>query len=384
MDAGLLIKPNYIESIHFDIFYKILEYLDSHSIRRLLLSSKSFYNHNDQIRYLLIKKIINNFDILKDDFFDIYIQAPPSFILYKFLNNLDTNYRGNVRLINILIHYIHFDIKPAEYLLDNKESPNTIETRDDFIYLFEFFIKKYHNNIYGNEQYYLSKYVIAHLIDYCSLKELDSMIKIIKIPYESITLYFDYINPHFNINCDKINKLFNYLCWKYFFGTPITEIDSHNILLCRLIKMYENKLFYGSSTDDIISITNNILAKQTLYKFTFNYQMLFNACITYNSEYYLDLILNNLDKINTERVNKSLNKFFITVTYHNIGFLVKNKFFNLLKKIVDIILGSLINLNTYIQEISQSIQDFSDVDIFKLKTSLLPYLTDYNKQLLFK
>jgi hypothetical protein len=355
-----------IENINFDIFYKILEKLDTYSFRNLLLSSKNFYQYNDEVNLLLVRKIITNFSILKTIPFKIQ-DRENNLVLYKFLNKLDVIYSGNIKMVNILIHYIHF--KETESLL----------------YLFEYVIDKFYNNIHKEEQYYLSHHILPHVIENCSIKELEVMIKTINIPYETITIYFDKLNQNTPINYEKIDILFNYLCWKYFFGiqNEISQIDSHNILFCRLIEIYEDKNKNLEDNYFVEEIVSNIINKQKIYKFIFNYQMLFNKCIICNSEYYLNFILNNLYIINIDRASKNLNKIFITITAQNIEFLIKNRFFSLLNKIINIHLGSLINLNIYIQKIKECIITFSNLDIIKLKLYLHPHLTDYNKDYLF-
>jgi hypothetical protein len=289
-----------IENINFDIFYRILEHSESSSFKNLLLSSKKLYVYNSQISFLLVKKIIENLPILKN--VPLKITNNRNLVLYKFLNKLDNIYKGNVKMSNILIHYIHF------------------RRNDDLLYLFEFLIDNCYNkntSLHKNaslnkvEQNYHSIHILPHIIKYCSIKELDIIIKTIPIPYKTISLYFDYLDIDYSdIDYQKINKLFNYLCWKHFFGfqNEISEINSHNILFCKLIELYENKNKNLEDNYFVEKIVSNIINKQKIYKFIFDYQMLFNKCIICNSEYYLDFILNNLYIINIDRASNSSSK----------------------------------------------------------------------------
>lgn len=368
-----------IENINFDIFYKILQYLDPCSVQNVLISSKNCYMYNQQVQLLLTKKIINHFDILKDIPFK-FVNEEHNLILYKFLNSLNYFYKNQeIRLINVLIHYIHFKV----YSIQNVDMSYL---REHLLYIFKFLIIKYHSNIYGEELYYLSKYMIAHIIDYCSINELDIMLENIKISHQSISIYFDYISHHIKIDAIKINKIFNYLCWKHFFGfqnNDIAEIDAHNILLSKMIKIYEYRIFYNNIVDDVIHITNNILEKQQKYHFVFDYQKLFNICLTNNSHYYLNIIINSLNTTNLKRQERNLHQLYITVTKNDIKLLIENKFLNLLKLIIDIHLGSLINLSIYINTIHDCLSELSQLDLLKVKFCLQPYLTNYNYNLLF-
>ena len=157
-----------------------------------------------------------------------------------------------------------------------------------------------------------------------------------------------------NRNVKDINFLLNYMLFKHFFRYSSFVDDILTEIACELIKSnnYEN-----------LQILRTLYNKRKLYKFRLNRQRIINASM---QQKYEDIIV-----LIHENMNDDTRPILISKDY--IRLLMKNRYYKVLEKVIELYLGETINLKGYVDEI------YYNFDNSKECKKILRFLSEKNK-----
>jgi len=339
-----------MEGLPYDIIDDTIQYLDVDSSRNLLLSSRhiyELYRHNKHYEIVMINKIMKYFSSLVklqieyknlpyDKIGEIYNTLNGLYNYFKkhqhacisdFLIYLCDNNMSNAYIFELFISYCYFS-KTGEYIY------NAIRA-DDLLYILTFTkdVQKITTYIY------VDAIILLHVIKYkISIKERKN------------TLY-----------------LLKYLLFKHFFRYAEYIEDIISEVVCELIKY-----------NDLVLMTE-LYNKQKMYKFKLNYQMIINCCIQQKNIECLEFI--HCKMIEQNELLRSSGRIpqRLLITKESIRYLMKNKGYIMLSKIIEKYLRDVINMNGYSQEIIYNF-DYKNKDCL----TLLNYLNDTNKNVILK
>jgi hypothetical protein len=332
----------------YDIIDDIMQYLDVDSSRNLLLSSKNIhdlYRHNKHYEIIMIKKFFSYFSSLAklkieyknlpyDNIGEIYNTLNKLYNYFKkhqhaclsdFLIYLCDNNMSNSYVFELLISYCYFS-KTGEYIY------NAIRA-DDLMYILTFTkdVQKITTYIY------VDAVIIMHVIKYkISIKDRKN------------TSY-----------------LLKYLLFKHFFRYSEYVEDIISEIVCELIKY-----------NDLVLITE-LYNKQKMYKFKLNYQMIITSCIQQKNTECLELVHSKMIEQNDLLINSGRIPQRVMITKESIRYLMKNKGYVMLHKIIELYLKDIININGYVQEIIYNF-DYKNKECLKL----LDYLNNKNRNMI--
>lgn len=299
--------------IPYDIADSILAFLDVKSTRNFLISSSHIYYGFHGSRHFQIcmsKKICQHFNSLsklKIDYPNLSnIELKK---LYSTLNKIYNHFKSHphtmlsdfliylcefqeAHLFEIIISHCYFS-KTGEYIYNALRA-------DDMSYLLMFY----------SDLSVITKYIFVEPV---------IILNVIK---------FKILNK----NTKDINLLLNYLLFKHFFRYSSYIDDILTEIVCEVIKSnnYEN-----------IQILKMLYHKRQFYRFRLNYQKILNASMQQKYEDIIVLIHENMiDNIRPILISKDY-----------IRILMKNKYYKVLEKVIELYLGESINLKVYVDEI---------------------------------
>lgn len=322
--------------IPYDIVDNILIFLDMENSKNFLLSSSQIYYNFHGSRHFYIcmsKKICEHFSSLSKIKIDYTTLANNDLKqIYTTLNKIYNHFRKHPQamLSDFLI-----------YLCEYQETQ-----------LFEIIISKCYFSKTGE---YIYNALRADDISYLLMFYNDLSI-ITKNIYVDALIILNVIKfKILNKNTKDISFLLNYLLFKHFFrysGLSINDILTE--IVCELIKSnnYEN-----------VDVLRMLYHKKKFYRFRLNHQRIINASM---QQKYEDVIV-----LVHENINDDVRPVLISKDY--IRLLMKNRYYKVLEKVIELYLGETINLKGYVDEI------YYNFDNSKECKKILRFLSEKNK-----
>jgi hypothetical protein len=322
---------------HFHHVYDLLDiiivkHLNIQDSINLLLVDKTSFNYTTSKRfyYIFNNKFLSYFYSLNHIKLKL-VDSINTKDLYRILNNI-YNYFKNHRdtsLADILI-----------YLCDN--CCNKLFEFDNIfnIIISHCFFSKSGNNIFNalkaNDLIYLLQFY----------KNQSVILKYIFVPPEVLKYAIIYKSKNqntivnFKDNVKDINYMIKYMLFKHFFKYSEYIEDILTDIVCSLILLNnETSLQY-------------LLKYYDIYKYKLNYQKILNACMQQSHINILDIIDTSMNKQNHFlKTTQNIDPQKIMIKKEYIRSLMQSKYYKVLNKIIDLYIGSTINMNHYFNEI---------------------------------
>lgn len=325
--------------IPYDIVDTILTYLNYKDSKNFLISSPQIYHDYRYCRHfytVFIKKVCEHFSSLSKLKINYKSLADQELsVIYSDINKLYNNF------------YIHKHTSLSEfliYLCDNSQDSS----------LFEMIISHCYFSKNGD---YIYNALRADDITYL-LTFYDNLSIITKYIYIDAVILLNIIK--YKIMNKKVHDtlyLINYLLFKHFFRYSRFIEDIITDIVCELIK---------SNDIENINLLDSLYRKRKYYKFKLNYQKIINACMQQKHVDVIIVIYNNM----MEQENRDP----ILITSDYIRLLMKNKYYKVLDKIIELYLGDTINMKKYVDELYNNF-DRKNTECKRL----LRYLNERNK-----
>ena len=338
--------------IPYDIIDIIISNLDIESSRNCLLSSPQFYNDyrfTSHFYVVFIKKVFRFFPSLNKIPIDDIIKTIGSDNNDE--NKLENMYNMTNRIFNHFKKHIYTSL--ADMLIYMCESNHNDK------YMFELIVSYCYFSNNGDNVYNALKaddliYVLMFTSDISVITKyifVDAMILLHVIKYK-INMKHD----------EDVLYLINYLLFKHFFRYSEFVEGILTEIACELVK--KNHYY----------ILELLYKKQDVYKFKLNYQKIINECMQQSYVKYLKLIYEKMNIQNKLLKSNNLEINHIIISKEYVHILMKNKYYDVLEKIIELYLGNIVNMDLYFNEI------YNNYD--KNCSQLLKYFDKKNKEIL--
>ena len=342
----------------YDIQDKIVEYLDIESLFTFLQTCKNIYSYiyYERYNYILCKKISLYFESLNN--INLFYKIKENILRYLELKKI------------LYKFYIHFKNHPETYLSEFLYELTEYKSNNTTIVLFEEIISYCSFTKNGENRYnFIKADELQHLIMNSDLNKLHLITKYIIILIEILEYgIFQRIQDHQN---KEAKLLIEHLFYKHFWRNSEYVQDKITTLVSKCI-LYDNK--------NILSFIYN---KRQHYCFLVNYQKVLTFIMSQQNIKYIDYIEEKRIQQNEECKLKDRNDLIgkIIIKPEDINNMMNNKKNKKLAKIIDIYLGTIINLEKYSMYIK--CYDGLLLKVFE-EMNVLKYFNEKNKQLLFK
>ena len=349
---NVMIKKENVALHIYDVQDYIIKYLDIKTLFSFLQSCKQIYSYTylPRYNYVISKKIclyFNSFREIKliENIKEINLVKLKE-ILYKFY----------------ILYENHQDTCLSDFLYELviENSKNKINIK-----LFEEIISYCSFTKNGESRYNFIKVDdLLHLIMSSNCVKLNLIKKYISVPIEVLENAI-----LFKIRKNKVKEaelLIEYLFFKHFWRNSYYVQSKITTIIIECLK------------NDNEIILRYIYLKRKHYGFLVNYQTVITFIMSQKNIKYIDFIEEYRLEQNT---NASINQQqFILISPDSIYYLMVNKVFNVLCKIINIYLGDTINLNRYIDCITNNYN--KECDIAFEETDVMNNFSKKNKLLL--
>lgn len=299
--------------IPYDIVDMIIGYLDITHTKNFLLSSSLIYHNfygSKHFYIVMIKKIRDYFPSLSKINLE-YLSLSDNEIktLYRTMNKFYNHFKThkNATLADFLIYLCEEQEKPLfEMIISHCYFSKTGEyiynalRADDLSYLLMFY----------EEIPIITKYIYV-----------DALIILNVIKFKIL-----------NKQVRDINFLMNYMLFKHFFRYSSYIDDILTEIVCEIIK---------SNNIENLQVLKMLYSKRKFYRFRLNRQKIINACMQQKHADIIVLIHKEMDDDTTPLI---INKDYIRL-------LMKNRYYKVLDKVIELYLRDIVNLKGYVDEI---------------------------------
>jgi hypothetical protein len=340
--------------ICYDIFENVCQYLSIDDIISFFLMNKEcygIYKYNKRnCNIIFVEKIFSYFNIMFDDYKDVYKYESSTCTLLKMYNYF-INHKSSCKA-DLLIYMVDnnvYNIDLFRLIISKCIFRKVFMNDDNYDDNSRILNLNYSDVIYDNSLILLSD--MKYLLVYTNSEQLDVILKTFDIPLVLLSYIIRdrlFSNRYkYNTDSNKCLKvIILYLFVKNCYGSfnLIDNIHVHSILtsLIRYKKTDVFKYFLYNKNKYIVR------------GFGLDYPYLINKCVEMQDKIHLDLLIRENKKDN-DKVN--LNKSYVIINIDHITNHCRNGRFKYLEFLVNKYLGDMINTKMYIQSICNGIRE---------------------------